>query len=270
MPVQTISFAAIAKKGLDAVDDGDTLRFEEVAGLRGSLLPWDRNLYAVIGDGDGQFEAGETAHKLGDLSLLGRVEGGAASVSPDDPVVITAHGRLSKGSIGDLTGTLVFRDGAFGLDSGPDGLVRAGYLNAGDSLTFDTRDEPLQKIAFTADLLLPGRSGTSTLLIDLDGDVMRGPNGPAGAATRSQESEHALLALNGIKDGDAVEIDFAAREVRVNSQALSIDASALFDAFEAGAGNQVTIGSRSGRPVALDDLVLETGATTRPRKPLPM
>lgn len=249
MSLQTISFGTIAKKGLDAVDDGDALAFGEVAGLKASLLPRDQNFYALVGDGDDQFEFGETAHKLGDLTLLGQVQNRAASATADDPVSITAHGWTGRATLGDLSDALVFRGGAFGLAGARDGLIRDGYLNSGDSLTFDTHDRTITSVRFTADILNLGR-GTGTLLLDLDGDVVT----PSGTST----SEDALLALTGIRNGNVVEIDFAGRAILVNGQALGIDAGALFDAFEAGDGNRLTVGSRSGRPVAIEDLVIET------------
>lgn len=257
MTLQTISFATIAKAGLDRIDDGDALAFGEISGLRNSLLPWDRNFYALLGDGDDQFEFGETAHKLGDLGPLGRVQGAAASATADDPVTITAHGYLRSGAIGDLSDALVFRDGAFGLDSGHNGLLRAGYLDAGDSLTFDTKDQPITSISFKADLL-PGR-GTGALLFDLDGDVINAPAIRTGPAV-----EDALFRLDGIRDGDAVKLDFASHAILVNGAARAVDASALFNAFDAGSGNRVTIGAHVGRPVALDHVVIETESGADP------
>lgn len=258
MALQTISFGTIGRKNLDRIDDGDTLRFDEIAGVKASLLPKDVNFYALVGDGDRMLEPGETAHKLGDTTLLGDIVNRAASVTADDPVRITAHGWLGRSALGDLSDALVFRDGAFGLANGRDGLVRDGFLNGGDSLSFDVGERQVTSLRFTADLLGHGRSATTTLLLDLDGDVVR------PGARRGTTVEHALVALPGIHDGDKVELDFADRVVRVNGHALALDAGALFDAFEAAGGHAVTIGSRSGKPVALENLVIDTDDAAAP------
>lgn len=259
MAISTISFTTLGYRNLDAL--GHVIEFDDVAGRPKSILPRNVNLYSVRGDGDSDFEAGETAHRLGDLRLFGELDRVAANVTADDPVNITAHGRISPVRLGALTEAINFRNDAFGVDNGSDDrFLFARYLNGGDSLTFQTRD-PLSSVSFVADLMQ--NCGNATLLIDLDGDVVRTTNGSAsGTARVSQERAHFKLALSGIREGDRITLDFDAEAILVNGSvasariATAASIEAFFDAFEASPGKMITVGSRAGTPVALKNLQL--------------
>ena len=249
-----ISFATIGKRNLDSIDTDGTLTAADLEGVRGSHHQKDRNFYAIVGDGDKKLEEEETAYKLADFRR-GRLDLTDNSAVIDHPVSITAHGRLSNGSIGDLSHQISFNNKrGFGLDNGPDSAGLGKFMNSGDSITFETQ-EFLGTVSFTA--MVRG-GGEANVLIDFDGNIILAADGTdAGRAKRGQEIEDAALKLENVADGASIEIDFTGRTVLVDNIVQTGSAiDAFFTAFDSSDGQTVTIGGYGGA-FAINDLQLE-------------
>ncbi len=251
----TLSFAALSHRFVDFLDDG-VLTFDEAELLGEGRYRIDNNFYALQGDGDGDLEEGEVAYKLADIWRGGRVFDLAEDGSDQAPVAVSAHGRIDRGEIGDLTQAVRLREDGLGLDNGLDGSGLAKYLNRGDSLSFDLLDEMLTRARFTAQTI--SEEGETSLLFDFDGDVVRTAEGEAfGQARRAEEVEDVVLRLDGIRDGDDIAIDFERSLFFVNGASRTDpDIEAFFTAFQASDQDSLTIGSRGGKAVALEELTL--------------
>jgi len=241
-----ISFDDIAARRVEAHSDGNNYTFEQLEALPPSLSPRDHNFYAILGDDDLVFGPGETAHILSDYGAGGVLFNLGQNILPGDPIAISAHGRNSPLSLGDLTNLVNYNDGTFGMRNGAtDWLAGRNLLNDGDSLTYQTLEGSFELMRFNVEV--PVRFGReaapATLLLDVDGDIVRNGLGQSeGLAVGSGIVEDALFAIEGLADGDLVEIDLLAGEVRVNGVVLD-DTADFFAAFQASERDTLTVGS---------------------------
>jgi hypothetical protein len=228
-----------------------------------------RQLVALVdtdndpGTGEAAFSGYDTAFNLSDRSTNNAVTSLAADNVPPDPVLITAAGKASNQSVGDLTGGVVYDPlRGFSLDSGPDQAAMARRLNNGDSLTFHSTQGDLSKASFVVATHDPtwtqwtGLPGTqSSIALDVDGDTIINPTGSSLGF-----QDDSLILLSGITDGQRVDIDFEAQTLHVGDVAQAVDA-VFWQTFETAGGDTLTIGAPLGESsgYSIQDLVMTTG-----------
>ena len=254
----SIRFAKLSAPRFDSLGDGNRFTFDDLDGLRSSRLLRDTNFMAVVGDDDAAFEPGETAFKLADVGFGGRLLGLDATALADasDPVAISAHGMANRFKIGDLTDHVRYTDDGFGVASrGERGDARTTMSN-GESISFDSGAlNQTELLRFTVEL--PGDGGTVDLALDVDGNVITGPQGLVdGYLLGVAPVADALLTIPGLTDGDVVEIDPLAKEIRVDGVALDSDTTAFFEAFADGDSRQLTVGNLGDQAASIRDVSL--------------
>lgn len=233
---ETVSFTVLADRGAVAFQDGIVDPDSE------TLDPTNQNghkrLVGIVGDGDGELEAGELGHVMSRTGYGQRMVSLNDDNGAEDPVEISAHGQRNNRVASDLTHAVRFSDqGGFGLDNGPDGEPTAKSLNNGDSITFSVAEEKaIDELTFTVET--GDRTGAVTVVLDVDGEILGG--------SRGSWSTDGLVELEGLTDDDVVEIDLVGEMISVNGDVLDRDFSALFDAAEADGFDNLTIGAPRG------------------------
>lgn len=218
----------------------------------------NRAYVAVLGDGDTALEAGETGHVLSGLSSALRMTNAATLNTAEDPVKITAHGRLSSTSVGNMApdGRLAMSNSwGVGLDNGVESSGR--FLNGGDSITWTLNaaagvPQKLTALSFVVDM--NGGTGPTEIAFDFDGNVLS--SGSYAASQNAAQAETALrLAANG---GDTVSINFEVKALTVNGTVRTGAAvDAFFAAYDTSPQNTVTIGGIGSAGFSVRDLTLD-------------
>lgn len=249
---ETISFTTVS-------DDSQAVFADNVIDPSAEVLvpggdDSDVRFVSVLGNGDQTLDAGELGYVMSQTDSSGRLTSLGADNNSADRVIITGHGRTVTEGQSDLTGEVRYSGFAgFGLANAYDSGLAENELNDGDSLHFEVfaGDKDVELDIFSFIVSTSGGSGSVTVLLDVDGNVMEGT---PGALT-----EDALAQITDLSDGDYVEIDFWYEEILINGNPATEDYSLFFDTFRGEGGKALTLGATLGSAPgwSVQDAVLE-------------
>lgn len=244
---KTISFHNMKDRNSDAFQDG-LVTPDEVLDPVNHIQ--HQRLVAIVGDdADSLVGADELGYVLSSRGYGDRVTT-LNTDNLDDPIRITAHGLKNNSTLDDLTHAVRFKDSVgFGLDNGPDGSL-AKVLNRGDALDFAVEDGTINRLSFAINT--KGNAGEVKLALDVDGEIVEG-------ATKQEWATNALWVLDGLYDGNQVEIDLNTAQLLVDGTARTDVPIGFFDAIAADGNDSLTLGSNyeDGTGFALQNLTIE-------------
>ena len=148
---------------------------------------------------------------------------------------MTATGRTTKKSVGDVTSGVTFIDGVgFGvLDNGDDLLAAVG-LDRGEALTFASTSSDIAGLGFS--IVLADLEGTATLAFDIDGDLMKNPTGKTNGFVADD-----LFGIS-VENDDFVLLDFVDRKLYVDDVEVAV-ADTIWEHFAANDPKSLTVGA---------------------------